>query len=353
MDKLLGKVIGAGIIVFSLYAGWFWQSVSSFAQTPIQIKSDAIDFRIAPGSSLTAVANHLQEDGLIEKSQLFLWMIRLKGLPRRVQSGEYEVRNGMTPIEILNLFAYGKVKEYAFTIVEGWTFFELMKALDVNPVIKHLLKGKSNEYIMQQLNLAGQHPEGLFLPDTYYFPEGTTDVEFLERAHKALQQLLEQEWNQRNMDIPVKTPYKALILASIVEKETAVSNERTRIAGVFSRRLEKHMRLQTDPTVIYGLGESFDGNLTRKDLRDKKNPYNTYRINGLPPTPIAMASRDSIRAVMHPSNDNALYFVAKGDGSHYFSATAREHNKAVQKYQIKHRKSDYRSTPQLVNKESG
>jgi len=347
----MGKLLGILIIVSSLGLGWFWQSINHFKDSAIHIDSGSVDFSIKAGSSLTTVANQLAQKGLIDKSSLFVWMIRLNNLPASVQSGEYLIQSGMSPKEILLMFANGKVKQYSFTIVEGWNYWQLFKAIKNNTKIKNKLVDKSNQEVIQLLDLDVEHLEGQFLPDTYYFTAGTTDIEFLKRANVALNEVLASEWASKSNNIPIKTAYEALILASIVEKETAVASERKRISGVFSRRLEKKMRLQTDPTIIYGLGQTFDGNLKKKHLKDKSNPYNTYRIKGLPPTPIAMPGRDAIHAALHPASGEELYFVAKGDGSHHFSSTNTEHNAAVRKYQIKQRKINYRSTPK--DKEPG
>ncbi len=352
MAKLIGKLLGLLIIVVSLGLGWLWQKIDYFTDAPIHLATDSIEYEIKPGSSLTKVSKQLVEQGLIESSSDFLWMIRLNDLSSNVHAGLYQIPSGITPKELLLMFTTGKVKQYSFTIVEGWTFRQLLTALAGMPKIKPLLKGKSNAEIIAALGLDETHLEGFFLPDTYKFPAGTTDIEFLQRAYKAMQTVLATEWMQRDMNSPLKSAYEALILASIVERETAVASERATIAGVFTRRLQKKMRLQTDPTIIYGLGDDFNGNLKKKHLLDASNPYNTYRIRGLTPTPIALPSADAIKAALHPAPGKQLYFVAKGDGSHYFSATLEEHNTAVEKYQIKKRKSNYRSTPETKDQRS-
>ena len=219
----------------------------------------------------------------------------------------------------------------------------MMQELHHHPVIRHTLEGKSNTEIMTALGYPDQHPEGLFFPDTYAFPKGTSDIEFLQRAYKMMQTQLQKEWDNRAPDLPITSSYEALILASIIEKETGAAHERPLIASVFTQRLRKKMRLQTDPTVIYGLGESFDGNIRYRDLK-KDTPYNTYLRRGLTPTPIALPGLDAIRAAVHPADSEALYFVSKGDGTHYFSNTLEEHNKAVSKYQLKGKKPKRKST---------
>jgi UPF0755 protein len=236
----------------------------------------------------------------------------------------------------------GKVRQYALTLVEGWNFRQVMDAVQSHPSLAHTLQGLENAAIMAQLGHPDEHPEGRFLPDTYHFPKGLSDVAFLQRAYDAMAQTLAQEWEGRAVGLPLQTPYEALILASIVEKETGLASERQAIAGVFVRRLEKRMRLQTDPTVIYGMGERYDGNIRKQDLLED-TPYNTYRRLGLPPTPIAMPGRDAIHATLHPDDSQNIYFVSRGDGSHHFSATLEEHNNAVIKYQLKGRKRPFSS----------
>ncbi len=343
--KALSKILGLVILALSLGIGWYWQKIQTFAQTPISLSTPSMEFEIKPGTSLTALARQLEHRRVIPSASEFLWMVRLQGLSPNVKAGVYELTSGLTPVALLGLFNQARVKQYALTIVEGWTAHQLLQALGQVPVLVHELAGKTPEQIAQLLELKPAHLEGQFLPDTYHFPAGTTDIAFLQRAHASLLAMLEREWPKRDASLPLKTPYEALILASIVEKETAVPSERSAIAGVFVRRLQKHMRLQTDPTVIYGLGSEYTGNLQKQHLTDKNNPYNTYRIKGLPPTPIALPGADAIRAVLHPAPGDALYFVAKGDGSHFFSATIKEHNAAVRKFQIRQRKADYRSTP--------
>ena len=348
--NLIYKLFGVVFIVASLAVGWFWQALNSFSSTPISISQSSMDFVVAPGSSLTLVANQLERQSIISDASQFLWMIRLDGAEKSIKAGEYELSQGMTPKDLFALFISGKVKQYSFTIVEGWTFKQLLEVLSANEHLQHTLQNKTTEKVMTALGLPGQHPEGRFLPDTYHFPSGSTDKAFLLRAHQAMQHALQEEWQQRMQDLPYENDYQALIMASIVEKETAVASEREEIAGVFVQRLKKRMRLQTDPTVIYGMGEAYDGNIRKKDLK-KDTPYNTYRRRGLPPTPIALPGRASIRAALNPADTKALYFVARGDGSHHFSETITEHNKAVRKYQIKQRKTDYRSTPQQVSEQ--
>lgn len=338
------KLIGLILLGSSILFGWFWQSYNRFISTPAAFSQPRIDFTIQSGTSLSGIANALAERGIISDPSLFLWMLRFDSLDTKIKAGEYVLRSGMTPRAIALSFVSGKVKQYPFTLVEGWRFKQLMVALNANSNIKHELKGKTPEQIMASLGHPGEHPEGRFLPDTYHFPARSTDTMFLKRAYDAMKKVLNEQWQNRQADLAIKSPYEALILASIVEKETGVASERKQIAGVFMRRLKKNMRLQTDPTVIYGMGDSYTGNLQKKDLK-KDTPYNTYRRSGLPPTPIAMPGKAAINAVLHPEESEMLYFVAKGDGSHFFSSTIDAHNEAVKKFQINQRKTHYRSSP--------
>ena len=342
--KLLFKLAGVLVLVASLGTGWVWLKLDRFANSPISLQQ-ARAFDVAPGSGVARIARELAAQGVIDDARAFVWLARWRQQAHRLQAGEYWLQPGLSGEQLLALLVAGKVRQHVFTIVEGWTFRQLRRALAAEPRIRHSLTGLSDAEVMARLGHPGEHPEGRFLPDTYHFPAGTRDVDFLQRAYQAMAEALERLWPQRQPDLPLASPYEALILASIVEKETAVAAERRQIAGVFIRRLRKGMRLQTDPTVIYGLGEDFQGNLRKRDLR-RDTPYNTYRRRGLPPTPIALPGLDSLRAVLDPAPGEALYFVAKGDGRHHFSATLEEHNRAVRRYQIHQRRTDYRSTPE-------
>ncbi len=331
----------AGLLLAG-FAGWRY---AQFREAPLNLPEQDAVFTIDNGSSLRQVARKLAAQGYIEDPWLFEFLARSRPEGGTVKAGEYRIEAGDTPETLLQRFREGASIEYAFTIIEGWTFRQLREALARDPVLVQTLGEKtSDEEIMQRLDRPGQHPEGRFLPDTYHFPRGTTDLQFLERAYHAMEKTLESEWRKRAPDLPLKTPYEALILASIIEKETGAAFERPLIASVFIRRLKKGMRLQTDPTIIYGLGAGFDGNIRYRDLK-KKTPYNTYLIKGLPPTPIALPGRDAIRAALHPADSDALYFVSKGDGTHYFSRSLEEHNRAVSKYQLKGRKPKRKAEP--------
>ncbi len=291
-------------------------------------------YEVKPGMSLRAFARDLSSRHVLPESQSFVWLAYVTGHQRDLKTGEYRFRNGMSARELLDQIVAGRVIEYPVVLVEGWSFREFREVLDAAPKLAHLTAGVPARAVMERLGHKGEHPEGRFFPDTYYYSSGQTDLMVLANAYEKMQKLLQQEWERRDNNLPFKDAYEALTLASIVEKETGRADERRLIAGVFVNRLRHGMRLQTDPTVIYGLGESFDGNLRLRDLR-RDTPYNTYTRTGLPPTPVAMPGRDSLQAVMHPVVNGALYFVARGDGSHEFSATLEEHNKAVTKYQLK------------------
>lgn len=323
---LAASVIAIAALVFA------WQAVR-FLETPVSVPEDGMTFEIPPGTPFAAVSRALAEAGVIEHPQLFTWYARLKGEGSSIHAGEYRIAAGVTPPGLLRQFASGNVLLHSFTIVEGWTFRELLDGLARQEAVVQTMTYDEWPALLDSLGSNASRPEGLFLPETYRYPRGTKDVEILRQAYELMQDTLEAEWSDRGDGLPLDTKYDALILASIVEKETARADERARIAGVFIRRLKKGMRLQTDPTVIYGIGESFDGNLTRADLRTD-TPYNTYTRSSLPPTPIAMPGRAAIHAALNPAPGEALYFVATGvgDGSHTFSATKDEHDAAVAAY---------------------
>ncbi|MCF6324520.1 MAG: endolytic transglycosylase MltG [Gammaproteobacteria bacterium] len=342
MMNVIGKLIGFVLLLVSFVGGWFILEFQTFNRGSLSSTTFApLSYTIKQGASLSSVANELQQQGLMEHPRYWVWFARWKGNADKIKAGEYAISPQMTPHQLLALFVSGKVIDYSLTIPEGWTFRQMIKALHQHDKIKKTLLDRDgklldNAAIMARLRLSGKHPEGMFYPDTYHFTNNTTDVAVLQRAYQQMQARLDDEWQNRAPNLPYKNSYEALIMASIIEKETAAAEEREQIAGVFVRRLNKRMRLQTDPTVIYGLGESFDGNIRKRDLR-AMNPYNTYKIKGLPPTPIALPGGDSIYAALHPAPGKVLYFVSRGDGTHKFSATNEEHNAAVRKYQLKKR----------------
>lgn len=303
---------------------------------PLPLFND-IHYIVEPNVTLSEVAKNLMEKGLLDYPTALAWvnLARFQKRAHLIKAGEYRVPVGTTPQQLLDIMISGKTIQYTLTIPEGWNFYQLMTAVRAHPQLIQTLDGSSSDdVIMEKLGWPKQHPEGRFYPDTYLFPTRTTDVEFLQRAYKAMQAKLKAAWKQRDQDLPLKSPDEALVLASLIEKETAVAEERSLIAGVFIRRLKKNMLLQTDPTVIYALGKTFDGNIRKQDLK-MDNPYNTYINKGLPPTPIAMPGKSALEAAVKPKSGDTLFFVAKGDGSHYFSTTYEEHECAVIEYQLK------------------
>jgi UPF0755 protein len=299
---------------------------------------------VGEGSSLASVADELVRRDVLRRPQLWRGIARLQGLDGQIKRGEYEFTALMSPADLLAMLVAGTVRHYSVTLPEGITLAMALAILQQQPEVKALLDGVSDPRLKGLLE-PGQAAEGLFFPDTYSYIRGDSDLDILKRAHRRMQEVLTQSWSMRSTDeLPYSGPYEALIMASVVERETGVAEERRRIAGVFVRRLQKRMRLQTDPTVIYGLGPEFDGNLRRRHLEDKSNPYNTYKHRQLPPTPIALPGREAIDAALHPLAGSELYFVARGDGSHQFSDTLEQHLQAVRQYQLQRRKN-YRSSP--------
>ncbi len=325
------KLVGLALLVIAGIGGWEFARYRGAIQKPLP-NSTPIEFEIQAGESLASVARRLQLRGLVEKG----WWFELLAFQRleatKIKAGEYEIQPGMTLKDVLALFVAGKVKQHRITLVEGWTVDQVLAALRSHPAVRFTLEGVPLQELLSALGLPPGHPEGQFFPDTYFFTRGTQDKELLRRAWRRMQKVLAEEWSQRASDLPFNTPYEALILASIVEKETGREEERAKIAGVFVRRLQKNMRLESDPTVIYGMGETYHGDIRTQDLRED-TLYNTYLHEGLPPTPIALPGRAALHAVLHPAAGEELYFVAKGDGSHAFSVTLEEHNQKVNRYQ--------------------
>lgn len=315
--------LGAGAV-----AWWGWQQLD--APGPA---TEAVVFEVPPGVSLARISERLQDAGVLRHARLFEWYGRGFGFAGRIRAGEYRIPPGSTPRQVMERLVSGEVLLHSLTVVEGWTFRQMRAAIAAHPAIAPTLADVPDEEIMARLGQDDVHPEGWFLPETYRFPRGTTDLDLLRMANGAMQRALEDSWAARQEDLPLATPYDALILASIIEKETGLAEERPEISGVFVRRLARGMRLQTDPTVIYGLGPDFEGRLRRVHLQ-ADTPYNTYTRGGLPPTPIALPGRASLAAAVQPREGRTLYFVATGraDGSHYFSETLEQHNQAVQRY---------------------
>ena len=313
-------------------AAWVWRDMERQLNLPMAVTQLEI-LEVAPGTTLRALGQDLRRRGWLQQPIYLELEARRSQRAGRIRAGEYAVTPGTTPRMLLELLVSGAVIQHQLTLIEGWSFRELMQAVSRSPLLRHTLPGAAPAVVMAAIGHAGYLPEGRFLPDTYLFPARTADVEFLQRAYAAMERALAEEWLARAPDLPFASPYQALIMASLVEKETAVPEERTRIAGVFVRRLQQGIRLQTDPTVIYALGENYDGNIRRSDL-ELDSPFNTYQVVGLPPTPIALPGRAAIHAALHPDAGAELYFVARGDGTHEFSATLEEHNQAVRKYQL-------------------
>jgi UPF0755 protein len=291
-------------------------------------------FSVPAGADLSQVAVRLSNAGLISNRAYFEWRVRWAGLASALQAGTYEVLPKDTPTDLLDKIVKGRTKTFTITFVEGTRFADLRQVLDTHPYVAHSMAGRSDEEVMTALGLTGQAAEGWFFPSTYHFKADTSDLALLKRAHQRMQKILDDAWQRRTAQLPYKTPYEALIMASIVEKETARADERPAIAGVFVRRLEKGMKLQTDPTVIYGMGANYNGNIRRADL-EQDTPYNTYTRKGLPPTPIALPGAAALQAALAPAPGHALYFVARGDGSHQFSASLTEHDEAVRRFQLR------------------
>lgn len=329
------KIIGFTLLILSFMGGWLWMDYQSALHQPALVDK-TVYIEIEKGDSLDRITDKLVEQKLAVKPFWFKVIALQENALKKLKTGEYELTSGLTVPKILALFVQGKTKQHAITFPEGWSFKEMLHEIEKNPNLEHTLSGADFESIMAKLKpdsaTASALPEGLFFPDTYFFEKHTSDVSLLKRAYDKMQLVLQQEWVNKAEGLPFKTPYEALILASIVEKETGAVAERPLIAGVFIRRLEQNMLLQTDPTVIYGMGESYQGDIKSKDLTTA-TPYNTYVISGLPPTPIAMPGRDALYAVLHPDKGDSLYFVARGDGTHVFSATLKDHNLAVDKFQ--------------------
>ncbi|GEM_PF-268319 len=320
------------IIIMSGVGYWLYQSQLQ-ARLPL---TEEWHYTLPPNAHLNMVAKELIAQGWLNYPSAILWvgLARFQNQARRIKAGEYAIPVGTTPQQFLAILVSGKTIQYTLTLPEGWNFRQVMAAVNAHPHLIHTLTDLDNATIMAKLNQAGQFPEGRFYPDTYSFSNRTTDVTILRRAYHTMEKVLQETWQQRVNNLPFKTATEALILASLVEKETGVPEERPLIAGVFVRRLQKKMLLQTDPTVIYALGTVYNGNIRKVDLK-LKNPYNTYLYPGLPPTPIAMPGRAALGAAVKPAGGESLYFVAKGNGSHYFSATYPEHECAVIEFQLK------------------
>lgn len=303
-----------------------------WANHPLPLSKSPVEVVIKPNSGVASVGRQIQRGGVGMDPRLFMLLVRLTGHGPDLKAGGYEFATGATPLSIIGKLARGEVTHYVVTVIEGWEFRKMRAAVDASPALRHDTRDMSDAELMKAIGAAETSPEGMFFPDTYLFARGSSDIDLYKHAYRAMQRRLNEAWNARSPDLPYKTPYEALVMASIVEKETGQAAERPMIAAVFINRLRKNMMLQTDPTVIYGLGDGFDGDLRKRDLQ-ADNPYNTYTRTGLPPTPIALPGLASLAAATTPAPSDALYFVARGDGSSHFSNSLPEHNRAVDKYQ--------------------
>ncbi len=341
---LEGGVLLAAILV--MFAAWQQHSA---LQQPLNLSEERL-LEVPVGATPGGVLNRLQSEGVLHDAFWLrqYWRFNLANQP--LHSGEYRLTPGLKVIDMLGLWRKGEVVQYSLTLVEGWSFRQVRAALAREARLEQDLDGLNDAEVMKRLGQPGLNPEGRFFPDTYRYVGGMSDLDLLKQAHARLETVLAEEWQERAEGLPYKEPYDALIMASIIEKETGVPEERSAIAGVFVRRLKMGMRLQTDPTVIFGMGERYNGKITRADLLDP-TPYNTYAIDGMPPTPIALVGREAIHAALHPAAGKSLYFVARGDGSHVFSDTLKAHNRAVREYQLK-RRADYRSSPAPIQQAS-
>ena len=332
----LARVLAFLLVVVAAVAAYGFWRYTQFADTALALPpADEHVLSIEPGDGFIAVLRKMRKAGIAQGHDVEWRVLALElGVANRIQVGDYAIDEGMTPRDLLRKFGTGDVIQQRFTLIEGWNFRTVRDALAANTQLEGETTSLTDAEIMKRLGREGMHPEGRFLPETYLFARGSSDLDILRRALDAMDQQLAEAWDSREKHAQIATPDQMLTLASIVEKETGVAHERPKIAGLFLRRLEIGMLLQTDPTVIYGLGAAYDGNIRKRDLTTD-TPYNTYTRAGLPPTPIAMPGRAALEAVAHPAKGDALYFVASGGGAHVFSATLAEHNAAVRKYQLK------------------
>lgn len=328
MMNVIKSGIAALIVLGMSAAGWLLY----FANTPVHLPQSPYEFTLKHGSSLRTIARQFSAEGLIPEPWSFIVLAKTLGKEGDIKAGNYQLDRELTPFQLVQKITKGDVSQSEIVFIEGWNFSQMRKALDEHPAIRHDTTDLSDRELLNRLGVQEESAEGLFFPDTYYFSNGMSDLSVLKRAYQIMEQRLADAWRERRPNLPYSTPYEALIMASIVEKETGRSGERPMIAAVFINRLRTGMRLQTDPTVIYGLGETFDGNLHKRDLTTD-NAYNTYTRSGLPPGPISMPGWASLNAALHPGATSALYFVSRGDGTHQFSSSLTEHNQAVARYQ--------------------
>lgn len=330
MIKRFKKWLALSITATVLAGGW----LVYYAIMPLKLQPSSQEIVIQPKSGLRSISNQLVAQGVLKEPWRFILLAKLLHKEQYLQAGSYTLNKNISPYHLLLSLNHGKTTQGSITFIEGRTFEQMRQKLAVNDAVKQTIAGLSEQEILKQLGAPYSIAEGLFFPDTFYFDRNTTDIDLLRISYNAMQTKLEKAWQNRDQNLPYKNSYEALIMASIIEKETGKADERPMIAGVFVNRLKLGMRLQTDPTVIYGMGLRFDGNIRKNDL-SIDTPYNTYTRSGLPPTPIAMPGLAAIEAALHPADTKALYFVGKGDGSHAFSNNLTEHNRAVVKYQLK------------------
>ena len=330
MIKFIKYFFVLGFIAALGLSAWFYH----YAKTPLKLLPEAQEITIKPNSGLKSIANQLVDQKVITNALPFVILVRILGKETYLQAGEYTLIKNISPYQLILSLNHGKSTQGSITFIEGKTFKEMRAKLARNDSVKSTITNLSDVEVMRIVGRGEKHAEGLFFPDTFYFDRNTTDIVLLKRSYEIMQNKLSQAWANRASGLPYKDSYDALIMASIIEKETGKSSERTTIAGVFLNRLRIGMRLQTDPTVIYGMGDKYNGNIRKKDLQTD-TAYNTYTRDGLPPTPIALPGLASIEAALHPEKTKALYFVGRGDGSHEFTSSLVEHNRAVAKYQLK------------------
>jgi UPF0755 protein len=327
--KALLTLVILAVAAVAGYGAWYLGS-------PVRIRQYPVEVEIPRGAGFRAAVEQLEKSGVSMRRHEFELLARSMGKVRHIKAGSYEIAQPVTPIQLLQKLTRGDVTQAEIRLIEGWTFAQFRAALDASPDLRHDTKGMDDAQILERLRVAEKHPEGLFFPDTYLFGKGSSDLAVLRRSYRAMARHLKEEWEARDAKVPYRTPYEALIMASIVEKETGQAGERDLIGGVLVNRLRIGMRLQVDPTIIYGLGAAFDGNLKRNHLAED-GPYNTYTRAGLPPTPIAMPGLASLRSALRPGKTDAMYYVSKNDGSSHFSRTLEEHNRAVTRYQLRGR----------------
>jgi UPF0755 protein len=328
--KVIKEILLWLLFILIIVAGLFFY----YARTPIPLERTPFEFSLKQGSSLKSAAHQIQQVGGLNNEWLFVLLARGLRKATQIKPGNYQLEHEVTPLQLLNMISKGQVEHSSLTIIEGSTFKELRESLNAESTLHHDSASLSDAEILKRIGVTEPAAEGLFFPDTYNYDKGSSDIVVLKRAYQLMQRNLQENWKKRDPDLPFASPYEALILASIVEKETGQPVDRPMIASVFINRLRKNMRLQTDPTVIYGMGDKFDGNLRKRDLT-RDTPFNTYTRDGLTPTPIALPGLAALQATLHPAPSHALYFVSRGDGTSQFSTTLVDHNNAVNRYQLK------------------